>query len=80
MIISLQPKKKYQLLEFVPDFESYNDDDDNSNEDNIQSSSFIDTYDNMIQGSLSERLYREIDGQTTRIIDDSSFDFYFLFL
>lgn len=66
MILSLKPKKKYPLIGYIPDFEAY-DDEDNINQDDIQSSSFIDTYDNAIQGSLSERLYREIDGQTTGI-------------
>jgi hypothetical protein len=66
MIISLQPKKKYSLIEYIPDFESYNDD-ANVNDDDIQSSSFIESDENAIQGSLSERLYSEIDGQTTRI-------------
>jgi hypothetical protein len=66
MIISLRPKKKNPLIEYIPDFDSYNDD-ININDDDIQSSSFIESYDNAIQGSLSERLYREIDGQTTRI-------------
>jgi len=66
MIISLRPKKKNPLMEYIPDFDSYNDD-ININDDDIQSSSFIESYDNAIQGSLSERLYREIDGQTTRI-------------
>jgi len=70
MIISLQPKKKLPLIEWIPDFESYNDD-NNINNDDIQSSSSIEVYDNNIQESLSERLYKEIDGKTTRI--------YFLF-
>jgi hypothetical protein len=67
MIISLRPKKKYSLVEYIPDFESYNDDFNTNDDVSIQSSAFIETYDDDIQGSLSERLYKEIDEQNTRI-------------
>ncbi len=72
MIQSLRPKQKYPLFEKIPDFESYNDnvnlnDDEDDDDDDVQSPSFVETYDNAIQGSLSEHIYREIDGQTTRI-------------
>jgi hypothetical protein len=66
MIISLRPKKKYSLIDYIPNFESYNDD-VNINDGDTPSSAFIETYDSDIQGSLSERLYEEIDGQTTGI-------------
>jgi len=66
MIVSLRPKKKYPLIEYIPDFESYNDD-ANIHDGDTDSAAFIETYDNNIQGSLSERLYEEIDGQTTGI-------------
>jgi hypothetical protein len=66
IIISLQPKKKYSLFEYIPDFESYNDD-VNINDDYTQLLALNETNDNDIQGSLSEKLYNEIDGQTTRM-------------
>jgi hypothetical protein len=75
IIISLQPKKKYSLIEYIPDFESYNDDGNVNDNNDIQSSAFIEAYDNDIQGSLSEQLYQAIDGQTTRIY---FFDRFFL--
>ncbi|CAF1103955.1 unnamed protein product [Adineta steineri] len=69
MIISLRPKEKNPLLiEHLPDFGSYDDDVDDGNIMNdidTQSSLFIETYDNDLQESLSERIYKEIDEQTT---------------
>ncbi|CAF2076559.1 unnamed protein product [Rotaria magnacalcarata] len=65
MTASLQPKKKIALIEYIPDFESYNDDISITDYD-TDFSSLIESDDVDIQGSLSERLYSEIDGQTTR--------------
>lgn len=64
MITSLQPKKQISLVQYIPDFESYNDD---INDNDVESQTFVETYDINSQESLSERLYKEIDGQTTRI-------------
>ncbi|CAF1392447.1 unnamed protein product [Rotaria sordida] len=64
MIISLRPRKKISLAEYIPDFEYDNEIDINDND--IQSSSLYETYDSENQGSLSEQIYKEIDGQTTR--------------
>jgi hypothetical protein len=65
IILSLRPKKKYSLMEFLPDFETYDNDID-INDDHTQSQIVPETYDNDIQGSLSEQIYRELDGTTTR--------------
>jgi hypothetical protein len=67
MILSLHPKKKYALIEYIPDFEAY-DSDTNANDAHLPSSSVIDAYDDGIQGSLSERLYNEMDRQTMRTL------------
>jgi hypothetical protein len=65
MIVSLRPKKKFSLIEYIPDFESY-DNDLNTNDNDPQSASaYVETYENENQGSLSERLYNEIDGRTS---------------
>ncbi|CAF1209765.1 unnamed protein product [Rotaria sordida] len=61
----LQPKKKYSLIQYIPDFESYNDD-VNIIDYDTELLPFIETDDTDIHGSLSEQLYNEIDGQTTR--------------
>ncbi|UJR14879.1 hypothetical protein I4U23_001863 [Adineta vaga] len=67
MIVSLRPKKKYNLIEYIPNFDLYDDELNTMNiNDHLPSSTVIDTYDNDIHGSLSERLYKEIDEQTTR--------------
>ncbi|CAF4777399.1 unnamed protein product [Rotaria sp. Silwood1] len=66
IITSLQPKKKYSLIQYIPDFESYNDDISIIDYD-AEISASLETYDTDNQGSLSERLYNEIDGQTTRL-------------
>ena len=66
IIISLRPKKKHSLIEYLPNFESYNDDVNIADYD-TQASAFIEPYDIDFQGSLSEQLYRAIDGQTTRM-------------
>jgi hypothetical protein len=61
MIISLQPKKKYSYGHLLPSFE-YDEDETNIKDNDIQSSPLlieIDEHDN--QGSLSERIYEEID-------------------
>ncbi len=79
MIVSLRPKKKYPLIEYIPDFESYNDD-ANIHDGDTDSAAFIETYDNDIQGSLSERLYEEIDGQTTGIYFNSFLLIKYLYL
>ncbi|CAF3401563.1 unnamed protein product [Rotaria socialis] len=65
MTTSLQPKKKIALIEYIPDFESYNDDISITDYDTDFSTS-LESDDADIQGSLSERLYSEIDGLTTR--------------
>ena len=66
MILSLHPKKKYALIEYIPDFEAY-DSDTSGNDAHVPASSAVDAYDDGIQGSLSERLYNEMDQQTMRI-------------
>lgn len=67
MIESLRPKKKHTLLEYLPDFDQYDDRGNTlSDNDEISPPVVIDSYDNDVQGSLSERLYKEIDGHTTR--------------
>ena len=65
MILSLRPRKKLSLIEYIPDFEAY-DNDINTNDNDIQSpATFVEAYENDNQGSLSERLYNEIDGRGT---------------
>ncbi len=76
IILSLRPKKKYSLMEFLPDFETYDNDID-INDDHTQSQIVPETYDNDIQGSLSEQIYRELDGTTTR--NHFSFSFFLLY-
>lgn len=75
MIISLRPKKKLPLVIYIPEFDSY-DTETNPNDHEHQHSSMIsdiESYDNDPQGSLSERLYNEFDGQiTTRRTTKSS--------
>ena len=67
MIISLRPKKKLPLVIFIPEFDSY-DTETNVNDHEHQHSTMIsdiDSDDHDPQGSLSERLYNEIDGHFT---------------
>jgi hypothetical protein len=69
MILSLQPKKKYALIEYIPDFESYDNDvhvHAENLDDDVRSSLQFDVDDSDSQESLSERLYKEMDEQTTR--------------
>lgn len=66
MITSLEPKEKIALIEYLPNFESYNDD-ININDDDTDFSALIDTIDGDNIESLSEQIYKQIDGQTTRI-------------
>ena len=62
IIVSLQPKKKYNLIEYIPDFDVYDDEVNTmSVDEHFPSSTVIDTFDNDLRGSLSERLYKEID-------------------
>ncbi|CAF1301691.1 unnamed protein product [Rotaria magnacalcarata] len=65
MITSLQPKQKRSLIEYIPDFESYNDD-INIHDYDTELSPSLETYDVDIQGSLSEQLYNKLDQPTTR--------------
>ncbi|CAF4297375.1 unnamed protein product, partial [Rotaria sp. Silwood2] len=65
VIISLRPKKKTPLFEHLPNFEYDNEVDTIDND--IQSSSLFETYEIENQESLSEQIYKEIDGQTTRM-------------
>ena len=65
IISSFRPKKKFSFDEYIPNFDQYTDDIE-INQDDEQSPWFIDTDDSSNQGSLSDRLYRELDGQTTR--------------
>jgi hypothetical protein len=66
IILSLRPKKKYSIMEYIPDFESYDTDID-INDDHSQSQIVSETYDNDIPDSLTEQIYRKLDGSTTRI-------------
>ena len=66
IILSLQPKKKYPLIGYLPDFESYDNDLSDSEANNLPSLPLVDMDDHEVPGSLSERLYKELDGQTTR--------------
>ncbi|CAF1667837.1 unnamed protein product, partial [Adineta ricciae] len=69
IVISLRPKKKYNLIEYIPDFDVYDDEVNTmSVDEHFPSTTVIDTYDNNLQESLSERLYKEID---EKIIDQS---------
>jgi hypothetical protein len=69
MIISLQPKKKYALIEYIPDFEAYDQIVNPSpDDDELHTASLGDALDSDNPDSLSERLYKEIDGQTTRTL------------
>ena len=56
---------KFSFIEYLPDFEY--DSEVDINESDIHSPSFLETYENDHQGSLSEQLYKEIDGPTTRM-------------
>lgn len=65
IILSLQPKKKYVLIEYLPNFDSY-DNENEANPTNHEQLLTIDdeqTFDH--DGSLSEQLYKEIEQQTT---------------
>lgn len=64
IILSLKPKKKYSLIEYIPDFGAYDEDLDMNN-DQISPPLVPETYDNEMQDSLSDRLYKELDGSTT---------------
>ena len=65
IIDSLKPKKKQSLIEYLPDFDT-DETDGNVPEDlENQSSLLVDDEENHIEESLSERLYKEIDEQTT---------------
>ncbi|CAF3419703.1 unnamed protein product [Rotaria socialis] len=66
IIVSLRPKKKMSLYEYLPDFEVDGDVVDSSNEGDIQPPSLPEIYETEHQESLSEKLYNEIDAQTTR--------------
>ena len=64
ILLSLQPKKKYVLIEYLPDFDSYdNGHDENQLNEQIPTTDDDQTID--FDGSLSEKLYKEIDEQTT---------------
>lgn len=63
IILSLRPKEKYSLIGYIPDFEAY-DQDINTNNDQISSPFASETYDNEMEDSLSDRLYKELDGST----------------
>jgi hypothetical protein len=65
VILSLRPKKKYSLMEYIPDFGSYDNNIDN-NDEHTPLQIVPETYDNDIPGSLSEQIYRDLDGPTTR--------------
>ncbi len=67
MIISLQPKKKVGLIGYIPNFDDYEHDDNANDNDTQLAISSIETYENVEQESLSQRLYNEIDGRTTGI-------------
>ncbi|CAF4760313.1 unnamed protein product, partial [Rotaria socialis] len=67
IIVSLRPKKKMSLYEYLPDFEVDGDVVDSSNEGDIQPPSLPEIYETEHQESLSEKLYNEIDAQTTRM-------------
>lgn len=66
IILSLKPKKKYSLIEYIPDFGAYDQDMDLNN-DQMPAPLAPETYDNEMQDSLSDRLYKELDGSTTGI-------------
>lgn len=66
IILSFRPKKKISFGEFIPDFDVYTDDIEIDNDvDDQQFLSVIEIDDSPYQGSLSDRIYRELDGQTT---------------
>ena len=71
IVASLQAQQKYSLLQYIPNFDSYNYDnsiDDDDDDDDADLSAFAETYgDDDFQESFSERLYKEMDGQNTRI-------------
>ena len=75
IILSLRPKKKYSLIEYIPDFEAY-DQDANINNDQIPSPFASETYDNEMEDSLSDRLYKELDGSTAGNYFPHSFLFF----
>jgi hypothetical protein len=79
MIISLQPKKKLSLKDYLPNFDYDHDDDRSNNNDNEVSLPIGDTYENDNQESLSEKLYQEFDGKTTRIYPLNFFLFPIIF-
>ncbi|CAF5087184.1 unnamed protein product [Rotaria magnacalcarata] len=67
IIVSLRPKKKTSFYEYLPDFEVDGDAVDSNNEDDMQPPSLPEIYESDHQESLSEKLYNEIDAQTTRM-------------
>jgi len=80
MIISLRPKKKFSLIDNIPDLDYDNEIQTNDNDDQFSSSS-VETYENDIgQEPLSNRLYKEIDGKTTRMYREKFFLFVTFFV
>jgi hypothetical protein len=62
MIISLRPKKKYSMKDYIPNFDY--DNDVNTNDDDNQSPlQTIDTYENDNQEPFSDRLYKQLDDE-----------------
>jgi hypothetical protein len=60
MIISLRPRKKFSLMDYLPDFDYDNEINLNDN-DNQFSSAGIETYENDNQESFSDKLFKQFD-------------------
>ncbi|CAF3803762.1 unnamed protein product [Adineta steineri] len=75
IIMSLKPKRKYGLMDYVPEFE-YDDNTDIDDNDTESRSPSIETYENDEDEPLSEQIYKAIDEQishqTTEIPDDQN--------
>ena len=65
VVISLRPRKKVSLFETIPNFESYDNDDNITDNGDQLPSTFVESDDNDVQESLSGQLYKEFDGIVT---------------
>lgn len=63
MIISLRPRKKFVLMDYLPDFD-YDSDVSSNENDSPSPMALLEPDESDESGSLSERLYKEFDGQT----------------
>lgn len=67
MIVSLRPRKKFSVLDYVDDLQISNEEDSPDQIDSDTPLSSNEIIDSSNQGSLSETLYNEFDGASTRM-------------